>query len=76
MKLGSLLFIAVTIIFMTLFEWPKINKNEKKEKAAYVVITSLGAILATLLIYYPNLPGVTQVVEAIFYKPLGKLLEK
>jgi hypothetical protein len=62
------------VIGMILYEWPKLNKNQKKEKAAFLTLTAIGCFLAILIIFFPSLPGPTQLVEAMF-KPLGKLLE-
>ncbi|MDB5055483.1 MAG: hypothetical protein JWM44_3533 [Bacilli bacterium] len=75
MKWGAVFAIVIIAILMTLFEWPKINQNQKKEKVAFMIVTGIGCLLAFLLIIYPEMPGPTQLVESI-YKPLGKLLEK
>lgn len=75
MKWGAVSAILIIVILMTLYEWPRINQNQKKEKAAFAVLTAIGCLLAILLQFYPQLPGPTQLVEAI-YKPLGKFLEK
>jgi multisubunit Na+/H+ antiporter MnhB subunit len=64
--------ILLLVVLMIKFEWPKIN--QKKEKAAFAVLTAIGCLLAVLLILYPNLPTPTQFVDSI-YRPLGKLLE-
>ncbi|WP_374724338.1 hypothetical protein [Calidifontibacillus erzurumensis] len=50
------------------------KKNSLKEKAAFLSMTFLGWILALLLIIFPDIPGPTQLIDAIF-KPLGKILE-
>lgn len=75
MKWGALGSITTIVILMTLFEWPRIRQNRKKDKAAFIVVLSLVCMLAVLLTYFPGLPGPDDWVEAI-YKPLGKLLEK
>jgi multisubunit Na+/H+ antiporter MnhB subunit len=69
--LGTLVLVA--LIF--LYEWPRINRTQKKEKAVFVVLLSLGTILAIVLIWNPDLPGPTQMVDYI-YKPLGRMMEK
>jgi hypothetical protein len=73
--IGSVLAITVGVVLITLYEWPKINQNQKKEKATFVSITVMGWLLAILLLFFPDMPGPTQMVEKVF-KPLGKLLEK
>ncbi|MFC5406856.1 hypothetical protein [Cohnella soli] len=75
MNWAAILGITVILILMVLFEWPKMNKNMKKEKAAFVTITIIGWLLAILLVLFPDMPGPTQFVDMI-YRPLGKLLEK
>lgn len=74
MKILYLFGIAVAGLLMFLYEWPKLQ-HKKKEKAAFTTLTLIGCMLAVLLLYYPELPGPTQLVDAV-YKPLGKLLEK
>jgi multisubunit Na+/H+ antiporter MnhB subunit len=69
--LGTLVLVA--LIF--LYEWPRINRTQKKEKVVFVVLLSLGTILAIVLIWNPDLPGPTQMVDYI-YKPLGRMMEK
>ncbi|MGO4886791.1 hypothetical protein ACJ2A9_03455 [Anaerobacillus sp. MEB173] len=63
--------IAALIVW---FEWPKINQKQKKEKQALVTLSIMGWVLAVLLIFFPDMPGPTDLVDYI-YRPLGKLLE-
>lgn len=67
--------VTVIAFLIVLFEWPKMNQYLLKEKATFAAITIIGWLLAILLIFFPDMPGPTQMVDAI-YKPLGKLLEK
>lgn len=67
--------ITATVALMALHEWRKIRQNRKKEKVAFVILTALGWLLAILLVFFPDIPGPTQMIDTI-YKPLGKLLEK
>jgi hypothetical protein len=64
---------VAAVASMTAYEWPKIDN--KKEKAAFAVLTVLGCLLAVLIVMIPNLPNPSQFVETI-YRPLGKLLER
>ncbi|MCQ6561750.1 hypothetical protein [Paenibacillus mendelii] len=75
MKWAAILGITVILVLMAMYEWPKMDKKMKKEKSAFVAITIIGWLLAMLLVFFPDMPGPTQLVDAI-YKPLGKLLEK
>ncbi|KYD31799.1 hypothetical protein [Parageobacillus toebii] len=75
MKIGLILGTLVLVALIFLYEWPRINRTQKKEKAVFVVLLSLGTILAIVLIWNPDLPGPTQMVDYI-YKPLGRMMEK
>lgn len=74
MKWVSVLGITLIVVVMFMVEWPKFN-HLKKEKFAFAALTVIGYILANLLVFYPELPGPTQLFTAI-YKPFGKILEK
>ncbi|MEF3303681.1 hypothetical protein [Paenibacillus sp. GYB003] len=50
------------------------SRRSWKERAAFAAITALGWAIAVLLVFVPELPGPTQLVESIF-GPLGKSLE-
>ncbi|GGJ99369.1 hypothetical protein GCM10007063_22130 [Lentibacillus kapialis] len=75
MKWAMVLGIVVIAVLITLYEWPKMNKNQKKERKAFAVLTMGSVVLAVLLVYFPDMPGPTQLVDSLF-KPFGKLLEK
>jgi multisubunit Na+/H+ antiporter MnhB subunit len=75
MKIVFILGTLVLVALIFLYEWPRINRTQKKEKVVFVVLLSLGTILAIVLIWNPNLPGPTQMVDYI-YKPLGRMMEK
>jgi multisubunit Na+/H+ antiporter MnhB subunit len=74
-KLGGIAIVTVIVLLMILYEWPKINSNQKKEKVAFAAVAAIGTLLAILLIFIPDMPNPSQLVEWI-YKPLGKLLEQ
>ncbi|MFE5320399.1 hypothetical protein ACFQ88_16945 [Paenibacillus sp. NPDC056579] len=75
MSLGSMITITVAVILLFWYEWPKLKRYSGKEKGAFIAITALGWILSILLLLFPEMPGPTQLVHAIF-KPLGQLLEQ
>ncbi|MBM7653883.1 hypothetical protein [Neobacillus cucumis] len=74
MKWGPLLGCTALIILIILFQWPKLNQDQKKEKAALIILSALGWIMANLLLFFPDIPGPTELVDWI-YRPLGKLIE-
>lgn len=65
MKLLSVLMIIMLAIFITIYEWPKINNNLKKEKRAFVTLTIGGVLLSVFLVYIPEMPGPTELVDWI-----------
>jgi multisubunit Na+/H+ antiporter MnhB subunit len=74
-KFAAILGFTVILVFITLYEWPKMKGQMKREKIAFAALTILGGILAFLLVFYPETPGPTQWMDAIF-KPLVTILEK
>lgn len=74
MKLAIVFGIIIATLLFTLYEWPKIDKSKKNDKWAFIILTMIGLLLSVLLIYFPNMPGPTELVDAIF-KPLAKYLE-
>ncbi|GIM45008.1 hypothetical protein DNHGIG_05570 [Collibacillus ludicampi] len=75
MKLGYVAAMTILVALIFIYEWPKIDKAKKKEKITFLSLNLIGWILAVLLIFFPDLPGPTQVVETIF-QPLSNILEK
>ncbi|MGF9887448.1 hypothetical protein ABEX78_02225 [Priestia megaterium] len=75
MKWITVIGITVCVFLIVLYEWPKMERNQKKERAAFVVLTAMGWMLAILLLFFPDMPGPTQMIEKLF-KPLGQMLEK
>ena len=74
MKWAMIFGITVLIALILWYEGPKINPNQKKDKYALIVLSAMSWVLAALLLFFPNMPGPTELVDQI-YKPLGKLLE-
>ena len=71
MKWAAVLGIATILVIITLREWPKLRPEMKREKAAFAILTILDGTLAFLLVFYPDLPGPTQGLDAMT-KPLVK----
>lgn len=75
MKLAALFGIAVVTILITLYTWPKIDKEQQKDKRTFIALMIVVVLLAVILLYFPKLPGPTELIEWIF-DPLAKVLEK
>jgi hypothetical protein len=74
MSWGPVFGSTLIVICMTLYQLPKINQNQKKEKAAFITLSIIGWLLAIMLIFFPKNPGPSEWID-ILYKPLGKILE-
>lgn len=74
MKWGVVIMVTFIIGLIVLYEWPKINQDEKKEKITFAVLTLIGWGLAVILAFFPEMPGPTDMVNKI-YNPLSQLLE-
>jgi hypothetical protein len=67
--------ITVCVVLIVLYEWPKMDRNQKREKAAFVTLSMMGWLLAILLLFFPDMPGPTQMIEKVF-EPLRKMIQK
>ncbi|MFC4767947.1 hypothetical protein [Effusibacillus consociatus] len=74
MRWGAILGVSLVVAAITLYEWPRMNPDEKKEKATFAVLSTMGWLLTILLVFYPDIPGPSDLIDAIF-KPLVKILE-
>lgn len=74
MKWGSFIVITLFVLAMILYEKPRMSQYTAKEKAVFALLLAFGWGLTLLLVLYPEVPGPTQLVEAVF-KPFGKLLK-
>lgn len=70
----KLLGIAILLALIALYEWPKIEPNEKKEKAAFVILSVFAGGMLTLELFFPEFPWLHKWVLTIF-KPLSELSE-
>lgn len=67
--------ITLVVTLMVLYEWPRMSQNQKREKSVFVILVTMEWLLAILLLFYPDLPAPTQMVETVF-QPLSKIFEK
>ncbi|MDN3017908.1 hypothetical protein PH210_17065 [Paenibacillus sp. BSR1-1] len=74
MKMVYLLGTTLLVLLMVLSQLEKINKNQKKDKVVLIVFSVFGWLIAILLIFFPDVPGPSELID-VLYKPLGKLLE-
>ncbi|MBB5323425.1 multisubunit Na+/H+ antiporter MnhB subunit [Anoxybacillus tepidamans] len=74
MKLGFIFGIVMLVTCIWAFEWPRFKRAPKKEKTVFAILLGMGAALAIVLLYYPDIPGPTQLIDYI-YKSLGRRLE-
>lgn len=69
-----LLSVAALVGAIVWFEWPRFNPGQKREKAAFLTLLAIGAFLAGLLIFFPEIPGPNHWIDTLF-RPLGTLLD-
>lgn len=76
MELTFVFIILITVLLFLLLLWelPKIDRDWKKERTAFITILVMGWILAILLILHPDLPGPTEFLYNLF-NPLNGFLE-
>jgi hypothetical protein len=74
MKWGPVFLNSIVILVIFLSQWPTLKKLKKKEKIAFLFLVIFTWSLANTLVFFPEIPGPTQITDYIF-KPLGKLLE-
>lgn len=74
MKGMILLGITLILLLIGRYEWWMIHSGRRKERAALIVLLALGWGLAVLLLYFPELPGPTWLLEKML-SPLVRWME-
>lgn len=74
MRMGAVLGITALVVCVFLYEWPRIHNHPIKDKWIFSLLLLSSWSLSVLLVFIPDLPGPTHLVEAV-YKPLSKLLD-
>lgn len=75
MRWGLLFATSFIIALIILYDWPKLNKKQKKDKVTFIVMVSIGWLIGVLLIFYPDIPGPTQWVDWLF-SPILRFMTK
>ncbi len=57
MKVFGILGITVLVVVLLLYEWPKMEKNQKKEKKALLILLTFDWVFTIVLLVYPDLPN-------------------
>lgn len=70
MKWMSLTAMVVVIILFILYQMPRIMDRTNRDKWAFIVLTAIGFLLGVLLIYNPDMPGPTKLVDMLL-KPFA-----
>jgi hypothetical protein len=73
MKAAMVLGITVLVSLVTFFQWPKMDRNQRKEKTSYIALAILGWVLSILLVFFPEMDGPTEMLNKLF-KPFGQML--
>jgi multisubunit Na+/H+ antiporter MnhB subunit len=72
---GVILVATLAMALIILYVWPRLNQEQEREKVSFIALTIMGWLMAILLVFYPEMPGPTQMIDTI-YRPLGRILEK
>ncbi|MFC4560086.1 hypothetical protein ACFO3D_18155 [Virgibacillus kekensis] len=73
MSLLKVIFILSAAVLIFLFEWSNIDKDQKRERRAFIILLIGGVTTGIVLVYFPDLPSPTFLVE-LFFKPLSNIL--
>lgn len=68
MKWLLLAGVSFIVFLVTVYEWPKMSPQMKKEKIVFVSLLALGWCLSISIIFFPDIPSLNDIVEFI-YKP-------
>lgn len=73
MRWGAFFATTVIVALITLYQWPRMKQNPKKDKMAFITLLLIGWVLS--MFDLPNIGGPTAWVEALF-RPFGRFMEK
>lgn len=57
MKVFGIVGITVLIIMIILYEWPRMEQNQKKEKKIFLACLLFDWVFMIVLLVYPDLPN-------------------
>ncbi|WP_240374861.1 hypothetical protein [Bacillus piscicola] len=75
MKGIQVIGVTIVVILITLYEWPKLGKQQRKEKTAFVTCTGIVWVLAVILLFFPDMQGPSDWLSALF-GPIGESIRK
>ncbi|WP_231687954.1 hypothetical protein [Bacillus sp. FJAT-27251] len=58
--------VSVILGLIFFFQWPRLEKSEKKIKTAFFSIMVINWVLAVLLVLFPEMPGPGQMIDFIY----------
>ncbi|TMV48916.1 hypothetical protein FE783_14675 [Paenibacillus mesophilus] len=73
MRWSGMIAVTVIIGLIFLYEWPKMKRSPKKDKAVFVTLLSVCWVLS--LFDLRSMAGPTTLIESLF-KPFSEMLEK
>jgi len=56
---------------MILYEWPKMQRDQKKEKKVFIVLVTFEWLFSLIFLFYPDLKS-----PAAFLLPMYDVMEK
>ena len=73
MKGWTLLLFVIAAALIVMREWPRIGREQAKDRAMFMALVTLGLLLAVFLWCFPDTPGPTDLVDMMF-RPLADWL--
>ncbi len=66
--------ISLVPLGIFVLNWPQVKYNPARDKAAFLLLLAAVWGLAIALVFNPEMPGPTDLINFVF-KPFGKLLQ-
>lgn len=57
MKVLGIFGITLLVVLFIIYEWPKMDQNQKKEKKVFLIFLTVDWVFAIILLVYPSLPN-------------------
>ncbi|WP_028782358.1 hypothetical protein [Thalassobacillus devorans] len=66
--------VSIVVLLIILYEWPKMEENQVKEKRLFIVLVFGTWVIAGMLIFFPDLPGPIDLITYLF-SPMEDIIE-
>ncbi|MEK3734245.1 MULTISPECIES: hypothetical protein [Paenibacillus] len=63
MKVVYIVGITFLVLLMFIYQWPRIQSGERREKAAFAALTVMGWGIATMYIMFPTMTSPAKIID-------------